>query len=858
MRKFLLLSLLISVPLIAIFPDENPKYKGPNYIIKPVYVKMTPEIAKVVGTAGTAIITGITAGLGGLVRLVTIPRNQSNIHNEAVKNPTKFVEQATGTTEKRNQENVDVILEGKVSKVEAQESKEEVITIPVVVLIPEKQDQQATQDIVFLWQEPDGVIIPDTTTSQYKTPENHITHHAPHDVRTPEVGLSYREPHEVPRFLRSFTDAIGSFFSRSNDTYNELRNLNEEEMQQYFRKKIKETTGTIYTNHNTSINKSSTRVEFEPEIDAQKAKEWIEQQHNEKIKCAKKQQMLKKIELENDEQYQIAQVREDEKNITVTEWKRQKQRNIELKESSEYKELQKDNHKENYLVNNLPKFAQNVTDIVNSDASFGEKTIALQKAKEETLEKGKHRTENLEKEIEYYKQNGEDAKATNIQNKLQAMNRVEAKTIDQRMQAESQKMIAEEVQRLEPERKKYAVAAEAFRQNEPQIQMRRENKKLPKDKIEKQKAKEANKNNNNNNKEPEDKKKPIPPVVPKNGNKKNRKEEEQKNRKVNPEDFKQKTKQELKNDYETTKEGGLRLKDNGTPLRMEDGEVIHEIIPDYRHKDWECLDKNGKHIGCLDPVTKRLYKPAIPERDYKNGIIIGLGGLGGVGATEETRTESSAFEIPTEQDIVNNWGLGTTEEPKRESTALSIEMVQKFCNPFGAKKTIEAKQESSVKIEQPTVEIESSPKIDSYTNKVNNLGLNEAEEFKADSPFNNIDLHENLVYKAEPPVEKGWFESIYDFFTSGSTHNSNTSESRDAIEPSFDDTWHDRSNSYSVEYEPRSPSIYGGGSTQTYTSSEYTFRPPSGSPTSSGYYPYCPPPATPNETNYSWSKGSNE
>jgi len=98
-------------------------------------------------------------------------------------------------------------------------------------------------------------------------------------------------------------------------------------------------------------------------------------------------------------------------------------------------------------------------------------------------------------------------------------------------------------------------------------------------------------------------------------------EDDKKVRKVNPHDFKQRIKKEMKDDYYTTKEGGMRLKDNGTPIKDANGVEIYETRPDYSHRDLECLDKKGNHLGSLDPVDRVIYKPGIGHRDFKRGIV---------------------------------------------------------------------------------------------------------------------------------------------------------------------------------------------------------------------------------------------
>jgi hypothetical protein len=35
---------------------------------------------------------------------------------------------------------------------------------------------------------------------------------------------------------------------------------------------------------------------------------------------------------------------------------------------------------------------------------------------------------------------------------------------------------------------------------------------------------------------------------------------------------------------------------------------------DYRHSDIEVFDRNGRHLGSMDPVTGEMYKPPVPGR----------------------------------------------------------------------------------------------------------------------------------------------------------------------------------------------------------------------------------------------------
>jgi len=35
---------------------------------------------------------------------------------------------------------------------------------------------------------------------------------------------------------------------------------------------------------------------------------------------------------------------------------------------------------------------------------------------------------------------------------------------------------------------------------------------------------------------------------------------------------------------------------------------------DYTHNDIEVYNKNGRHLGSMDPTTGEMYKPAVPGR----------------------------------------------------------------------------------------------------------------------------------------------------------------------------------------------------------------------------------------------------
>lgn len=41
---------------------------------------------------------------------------------------------------------------------------------------------------------------------------------------------------------------------------------------------------------------------------------------------------------------------------------------------------------------------------------------------------------------------------------------------------------------------------------------------------------------------------------------------------------------------------------------------------DHLHNDIEVFDRQGKHLGSMDPVTGKMYKPAVPERSIKDRL----------------------------------------------------------------------------------------------------------------------------------------------------------------------------------------------------------------------------------------------
>lgn len=68
---------------------------------------------------------------------------------------------------------------------------------------------------------------------------------------------------------------------------------------------------------------------------------------------------------------------------------------------------------------------------------------------------------------------------------------------------------------------------------------------------------------------------------------------------------------DIKENYRSTKNGRV-LKKDGTPLENAD-----KLQWDRTHDDVEAY-KKGKHIGSIDPQSKKLYKPPVPNRTSKN------------------------------------------------------------------------------------------------------------------------------------------------------------------------------------------------------------------------------------------------
>jgi len=68
--------------------------------------------------------------------------------------------------------------------------------------------------------------------------------------------------------------------------------------------------------------------------------------------------------------------------------------------------------------------------------------------------------------------------------------------------------------------------------------------------------------------------------------------------------------QEIKQDYKYSPQtGSHHLQKGGTPVAP----GIDEVWRDRTHKGIEC-NKNGKHMGELDPVTRQIYKDGVPGR----------------------------------------------------------------------------------------------------------------------------------------------------------------------------------------------------------------------------------------------------
>ena len=133
------------------------------------------------------------------------------------------------------------------------------------------------------------------------------------------------------------------------------------------------------------------------------------------------------------------------------------------------------------------------------------------------------------------------------------------------------------------------------------VEQRKEQKKPNKAQIAKEAAKNGGGGANGGGKKPED---------------------DKKERKVNPDDFKQRFKNDprIKENYETQSDGSLKLRDNAkNPLRYKNGKIIDQIKSDHTHKDIEAYSKKD-HLGSLDPVTLEIYKEAEEFRKY---VVIG-------------------------------------------------------------------------------------------------------------------------------------------------------------------------------------------------------------------------------------------
>lgn len=154
---------------------------------------------------------------------------------------------------------------------------------------------------------------------------------------------------------------------------------------------------------------------------------------------------------------------------------------------------------------------------------------------------------------------------------------------------------------------------------------KREKKKLSKEQIAKQQAKEACKGGGSN------------------GPKKPENEKEQKERKTNPESFKQdfKNDPQVKENYKPCSDGKLRLRENAkNPLRDTKGKPIDEVYADHDHCDIEAY-RNGKHVGSIDPITKQIYKAPVLTRIIKPGIQAVVGAMG----ISEEKAKAEAVQL---------------------------------------------------------------------------------------------------------------------------------------------------------------------------------------------------------------------
>lgn len=71
---------------------------------------------------------------------------------------------------------------------------------------------------------------------------------------------------------------------------------------------------------------------------------------------------------------------------------------------------------------------------------------------------------------------------------------------------------------------------------------------------------------------------------------------------------------EVKKDYKFDHETqAQKLRPDGEPLTC-NGKECEYLRKDYQHSEIEAFDKRGKHLGTLDPVTKRQTGGPVPNR----------------------------------------------------------------------------------------------------------------------------------------------------------------------------------------------------------------------------------------------------
>lgn len=195
----------------------------------------------------------------------------------------------------------------------------------------------------------------------------------------------------------------------------------------------------------------------------------------------------------------------------------------------------------------------------------------------------------------------------------------------------------------------------------------KENKKPSKEKIAKQAAKEAQKSKDN--KDPEEEDDGLPPFFP--SKKRNRNNQQQPSqpaqRKINPPSFKQDFKNcpRVKENYEPTNRGTLKLKDRGIPLKDKNGRDVYEFKCDHSHNDIEMMDKRGNHLGSMDPITLEMYKDAVYGR--RNGII---GWLFGASLSSEARSNT---EVIFSQEIGSSNTSETVSKSKHNQTSYTVD-----------------------------------------------------------------------------------------------------------------------------------------------------------------------------------------